>query len=156
MFEHLSEFTEGYRHRRVPIIPMPHRREIKKRPFKPNKYELSCECGVRFYVLSAYLHHYRTEQLIELQEKHNTANQLIKLKALYWRRRAFVLENGTKTQLKALSRIETPEMKPQAHVKALVDELSDVWGPVYRKYAESHDVTVGQVIDETTIEDEAL
>lgn len=154
MYQHLHEDeTEEYRGRFIPAIPHP-RRYTRKTGLFSKREECQCACGIKFLSLATYMHHYRTEQLIESHANYMNAIGLIKTKALYWRRRAFVLEHGSEADAHEIKLIETPEMKPLEDVEVLVARVTDIWGPVYREYAEHNDVTVGHVVDETTIEDE--
>lgn len=156
--KHLDfETLEDYRGRMVPAIPYP-RLYTRKLGLFRKREEAHCACGIRFLSMDTYLHHYRTEQLIELNEQRffevERAGQLPKVKALYWRRRCFVLEHGSEADVYEVKLIETPEMKGLEDIEALLARVTDIWGPVYKEYAEHNDVTVGQVLDETTIEDE--
>lgn len=156
--KHLDfETLEEYRNRMVPAIPYP-RLYTRKLGLFRKREEAHCACGIRFLSMDTYLHHYRTEQLIELNEQRfyevERAAEVPKMKALYWRRRAFVAEHGNAEARNEIARIETPEMKSREDIEALIARVTDVWGPIYKDYAATHDVTVGQVLDETTIEDE--
>lgn len=158
MYKHLDYTTlEEYRNRQVPAIPYP-RVYTRKMGLFRKREEAHCACGIRFLSMDTYLHHYRTEQLIELNEQRfmevERAGQLPKVKALYWRRRAWVFEHGDDAAKKEMSLIETPELKGLEDIEALLARVTDVWGPLYKEYAAKHDVTVGQVLDETTVEDE--
>ena len=114
-------------------------------------------CSEKFTKFGDYLLHYRTEQLLEEHtnlQKYATSGDLSRIKALFWRRAYFVLEHGTKRDVEALRALRTPEMMTAAEVTGLVGQLEDIWGPVFRKYSEKNDITVGHVVDEITIEDE--
>lgn len=158
MYKHLDHTTtEEYRNREVPAIPYPRIYKRKVSLFSKRE-ECQCACGIRFLSMDTYMHHYRTEQLIELNEQRRyeveRAATVPKLKALYWRRRCFVLEYGTPADIKEVKLIESPELKSGEDLAALVDRVTDIWGPLYKEYAAHNNVTVGQVLDETTIEDE--
>jgi hypothetical protein len=154
MHKHLHEDeTEEYRGRFVPTAANP-RRYTRKLGLFRTREEFECRCGIKFLSEASYINHYRAEQLIESHANYMNAIGLIKTKALYWRRRAFVLEHGSEADVHEVKLIETPEMKQLEEIEVLVARVTDIWGPVYKEYAANNDVTVGQVLDETTIEDE--
>jgi hypothetical protein len=156
MYKHLDEQNmEQYGKAWIPAIPLPyyHSSIRKAMSFKTNHVYI-CGCQARFSNEAAYREHYRTEQMIEMNHAIGKNRDMAKIKATYWRRRAFVFEHGTTREGDEMARIETPELHDKEAIMALLARVTDLWAPVYRRYAEANDITVGQVKDDTTIEDE--
>lgn len=133
----------------ISAIPLPY--YLSKMLFKT---EYKCGCGEKFGSKAEYELHVRTEQMLEMNQKMGRTRDLAKTKLLFWRRYAFVLAHGDEHSVSEVKLIELPELKSLPEVEVLVARVTDIWGPVYREYAEHNDVSVGRVLDETTIEDE--
>jgi hypothetical protein len=161
MYKHLHEDMTilNERDRFVPVIPHPFKATKRLTILgKVETYHCACAPGADFDNIADYRQHYRTEQLIELNQlRHHEvhrARDMAKIKATYWRRRAFVMEHGDESSVYEMKQIETPELHGKEEIMALLARVTDVWAPVYREWAEHNDVTVGQVKDDTSIEDE--
>ena len=155
-YTHLDEQTmEQYGSAWIPAIPLPyyHRSIRKAMSFKTNHVYV-CGCEARFDNEAAYREHYRTEQMLEMNQKMARTRDLSKAKELYWRRRAFVFEHGGDDDKSAAMDIETPEMKNLKEVEMLIARMTDVWEPVYNAWGKEHDVSIGRMIDETDVTDD--
>ena len=151
LYQHLDEQSmEQHGNDWIPAIPLPFYTSTGL--FKKPIYQ--CGCGARFSNENVYREHYRTEQMIEMNRAMSRTRDLAKVKALYWRRRAFVLEHGDEASVAEVKRVELPEIVDRDEAEILTARVTDVWGPVYRKWAEKNDVTVGRVKDETEVTDE--
>lgn len=156
MYRHLDEQTmEQYGNAWIPAIPLPyyHSSIRKAMSFKTNHVYI-CGCNARFDNEAAYREHYRTEQMLEMNQKMARTRDLAKAKLLYWRRRSFIFENGTDDDKSAAMDIETPEMKTLVDVEALIARITDVWEPVYNAWGKKHNVNLGRMLDETEVTDE--
>jgi hypothetical protein len=151
MYKHLDEqvMTEHRPGVWISAIPLPY--YLSRMLFKTT---YQCGCGEKFNSQPEYELHVRTEQMLEMNHSLGKARDMAKIKAIYWRRRSFVLEHGDELSVREVKLIETPEMKIQEDLMVLLARVTDVWGPVYREWAEHNDITVGHVKDETTLEDE--
>lgn len=151
MYKHLDEQTmQQYGSAWIPAIPLPYytNRGVLR------KMGAQCGCGARFDNEAVYREHYRTEQMLEMNQKMARARDISKVKALFWRRYAFVIEHGNASEKKELKLLETPEMKSLADLEILTAQVTDLWHPAYVRYAKDNDVSIGRMADETTIEDE--
>lgn len=133
----------------IPAIPLP---MFLRKSFFKEVY--GCFCGEVFNSQVEYELHYRTEQMLEMNHKMARTRDLAKAKLLFWRRFAFVMEHGTKIEKTEAKLIESPEMKTIDELEPLIARMTDVWSPVYRKYATDNDVTIGRVKDDTEITDD--
>lgn len=151
MYKHLDEqvMMELRPGTWIPAIPLPYytSRSLFKAAFQ-------CGCGEKFDSEAKYELHVRTEQMLEMNYKMGRTRDLAKAKVLFWRRYAFVLAHGDEASVAEVKQIEWPEIMNLQEVEALIARVTDIWGPVYREWAEHNDVTVGRVKDETELEDE--
>lgn len=155
MQKHLDEQTmaEVRPGQWVPAIPLPmysaHWIGMLRR-----HHSFGCFCGEEFATEAEYREHYRTEQMIEMNHALAKNRDMAKIKATYWRRRAFVFEHGTTREGDEMALIETPELHDKEGIMTLLARVTDIWAPVYQRYAKANDITIGQVKDDTSIEDE--
>ncbi|MGB2789912.1 MAG: hypothetical protein WBC13_11395, partial [Dokdonella sp.] len=105
------------------------------------KTRYQCGCGEKFNSQTEYELHVRTEQMLEMNYKMGRTRDLAKAKLLFWRRYAFVLAHGDEASVAEVKRIEWPELMALPEIEMLVARVTDVWGPVYREWAENNDVT---------------
>jgi len=156
MYKHLDEDTmEQYGKAWIPAIPLPyyHSSIRKAMSFKTNHVYV-CGCEARFDNEAAYREHYRTEQMLEMNEKMGRTRDLAKAKLLFWRRYAFIMEHGTGSEKVDLKLIETPEMKKLVDVEALIARVTDLWEPIYLRWGKDNDVSLGRMMDETEVSDD--
>ena len=156
-YNHLDEDTmESYGNAWIPAIPLPyyHSSIRKAMSFKTNHVYV-CGCDARFDNEAAYREHYRTEQMLEMNAKMARTRDLAKAKLLYWRRYAFIMEHGNASEKVDLKLIETPEMKPLADVEVLIARVTDLWEPSYLRWGKENDVSLGRMVDETEVTDDA-
>lgn len=155
-YRHLDEQTmEQYGNAWIPAIPLPyyHSSIRKAMSFKTNHVYV-CGCEARFDNEAAYREHYRTEQMLEMNEKMGRTRDLAKAKTFYWRRYAFVMEHGNDNDKNEMRLVESPEMKTLQEIETLCARVTDIWSPVYRRWAADHDVAIGRVKDDTEVTDE--
>jgi len=154
MHKHLDETVmEEYRNRMVPAIPLP-QVHIRKIGLFRKREEAHCACGIRFLSMDTYMHHYRTEQLIEMNENLGKARELSKEKAMFWRRVAFIYKHGTKEEIERVDQMVQVQFSTLTDMKSKNSYVENIYGPVYLRVAKDNDLTVGHIKDETTIEDE--
>lgn len=155
-FKHLDETTmEQYGPDQwVPSIPLP----FYESGWLFKKTVYVCGCGARFSNEYVYREHYRTEQLIEMNEIFRKTRDMQHGKATFWRRAFVVLRHGTEGEkdnfLREFDNNYWPESVNQKRLDTCNEKLKAYWEPVYLRMMREENISLHEAVETGTLEDE--